>query len=208
MTMNTQNALEFARSEYDKLKSEQAQRIQFRDNLLMAHLTVVGAIIGFVVANPKNPYIAYAYLLIPWTSSILLWAYLNNDAIISRIRDYIAGELADEVAKRFDVPDAFAWERRHQSDAVRRLRKWVQAVMEFATFILPALGAHVRLFVVGHPADHCSFVFFQIATLLLTAGGLIAVAWFNGKEIVRVKPGPRPDPKPKPKRQPPIPPKR
>ena len=43
-------------AEYDKLKTEQIQRIGFRDNLLYVTLGVFGAVISFAVSNTANYY--------------------------------------------------------------------------------------------------------------------------------------------------------
>ena len=46
--------LEIFFKEYDKLKSEQAQRIGFRDNLLYVTLGLLGTVVSFAVSNPSN----------------------------------------------------------------------------------------------------------------------------------------------------------
>lgn len=60
--------LEIFFKEYDKLKSEQAQRIGFRDNLLYVTLGVFGAVVSIAVSNPSN---YYALLVVPWVCLIL-----------------------------------------------------------------------------------------------------------------------------------------
>ncbi len=55
--------LEIFFKEYDKLKSEQAQRIGFRDNLLYVTLGLFGTLVSFAVSNPSN---YYALLVVPW----------------------------------------------------------------------------------------------------------------------------------------------
>jgi len=54
--------LEIFFKEYDKLKSEQAQRIGFRDNLLYVTLGLFGTVVSFAVSNPAN---YYALLVVP-----------------------------------------------------------------------------------------------------------------------------------------------
>jgi L-asparagine transporter-like permease len=60
--------LEIFFKEYDKLKSEQAQRIGFRDNLLYVTLGLFATIISFAVSNSTN---YYALLVVPWVCLIL-----------------------------------------------------------------------------------------------------------------------------------------
>ena len=63
-------------AEYDKLKTEQSQRIGFRDNLLYVTLVVFGGVASFAVSKEAN---YYAFLILPWTCLILGWTYLVND---------------------------------------------------------------------------------------------------------------------------------
>lgn len=51
--------LEIFFKEYDKLKSEQAQRIGFRDNLLYVTLGLFGTLVSFAVSNPSNYYLCW-----------------------------------------------------------------------------------------------------------------------------------------------------
>jgi hypothetical protein len=46
--------LEIFFKEYDKLKSEQTQRIGFRDNLLYVTLGLFGTVVSFAVSNASN----------------------------------------------------------------------------------------------------------------------------------------------------------
>jgi addiction module antidote-like protein len=48
---NIQAARELLTVEYDRLKSEQIQRIGFRDNLLFVHLAATGAIASWALTN-------------------------------------------------------------------------------------------------------------------------------------------------------------
>jgi hypothetical protein len=61
--------LEIFLKEYDKLKSEQAQR-GFRDNPLYVTLGLFGTIVSFAVSNPTN---YHALLVVPWVCLILGW---------------------------------------------------------------------------------------------------------------------------------------
>jgi hypothetical protein len=80
---------EFLGVEYDKLKSEQAQRIGFRDNMLFVHLAAVGSVASWVLTNLDKPNVVYALLVIPWICLILGWTYTVNDHAVSRIGKYI-----------------------------------------------------------------------------------------------------------------------
>ena len=192
------HALEIYRVEYEKLKAEQTQRIQFRDNLLIAHLTVVGAVIGFIVANGANHLIAYAYLIIPWTSSVIGWTYLNNDMLISNIRDYLRDQLSPLLEKDLGVKQPFGWEHQVGSKRLWVIRKAVQTIMDTATFSIPALGALARLPYVPRPAGHMLFPWLIAIDVLITALLFVGMGYWNLGEIGQK---PRPQPLNDPKKQ-------
>ncbi|MBM0743962.1 hypothetical protein JOY44_20445 [Phormidium sp. CLA17] len=114
--------LEIFFKEYDKLKSEQAQRIGFRDNLLYVTLGLFATIISFAVSNASN---YYALLVVPWACLILGWTYLVNDEKISAIGRYIRLTLVERVKEKTgytDLESLFGWEIAHRSDPLRMRR--------------------------------------------------------------------------------------
>ena len=90
------SSLEVLLAEYNCLKSEQAQRIGFRDNLLYVTLGVFGAVVSFAVSDPAH---YHALLVIPWVCLILGWTYVVNDEKISSIGRHIRYTLVDKVKK-------------------------------------------------------------------------------------------------------------
>ena len=100
---DSQAAREFLKAEYDRVRSEQAQRIGFRDNLLFVHLAATGAIASWVLTNnPQIPRAVHALLLIPWVCVVVGWTYLVNDHHISRSGKYVRKDInprADSLAK-------------------------------------------------------------------------------------------------------------
>ena len=132
--------------EYDKLKSEQTQRIGFRDNLLYVTLGVFGAVVSFAVSNPSN---YYALLVIPWVSVILGWNYLVNDEKISAIGKYIRLTLVEKVKEKTshsDIESFFGWEIAHRSDNRRKRRKIEQLIIDEITFVLSGIFAIVAVY--------------------------------------------------------------
>lgn len=131
-------------AEYDKLKSEQAQRIGFRDNLLYVTLGLFATIISFAVSNASN---YYALLVVPWVCLILGWTYVVNDEKISAIGKYIRYKLVDKVKEHTgydDLETLFGWEIAHRDDKHRKRRKIQQLIVDEITFVasgLIALGA-------------------------------------------------------------------
>ncbi|MGR3278929.1 hypothetical protein ACSYAD_28100 [Acaryochloris marina NIES-2412] len=128
--------LEVLLKEYEQLKSEQAQRIGFRDNLLYVTLGVLGGVVSFSVTNPSN---YYALLVIPWVCLILGWTYVVNDEKISSIGRYIRCKLVNRIMEHtgYKAPDTlFGWEITHREDQHRRRRKIQQLIVDEITFVL------------------------------------------------------------------------
>ncbi len=136
-----QQILEIYFKEYDKLKSEQAQRIGFRDNLL--YVGLFGTIITLAVSNQANH---YALLVIPWVCLILGWTYLINDEKITAIGRYIRYTLTEKVKEQTghtDIESIFGWETAHRSDDRRKRRKIEQLIIDEITFVLSGIIAVV-----------------------------------------------------------------
>ncbi|NET33817.1 MAG: hypothetical protein F6K19_17655 [Cyanothece sp. SIO1E1] len=138
------SSLEVLLAEYNCLKSEQTQRIGFRDNLLYVTLGVLGAVVSFAVSDPAH---YYALLVIPWVCLILGWTYVVNDEKISSMGRYIRYKLVDKVKEHTgydDLETIFGWEIAHRDDKHRKRRKIQQLIVDEITFVvsgLIALGA-------------------------------------------------------------------
>lgn len=133
--------LEILLKEYDKLKSEQAQRIGFRDNLLYVTLGIFGTVVSFAVSNSAN---YYALLVIPWVCLILAWTYVVNDEKISALGEYIGIELAQKVEEKTGVlglESIFSWESYHREAKGRKLRKIEQFIVNQITFVISGIVA-------------------------------------------------------------------
>jgi hypothetical protein len=94
--------LEILLKEYDKLKSEQTQRIGFRDNLLYVTLGLFVTVVSFAISSQAN---YYAFLVLPWVCLILGWNYVVNDEKISAIGKYIRYKLVDKVKEHTGYTD-------------------------------------------------------------------------------------------------------
>jgi hypothetical protein len=127
--------------EYEKLKSEQTQRIGFRDNLLYVTLGVFGTVISFALSNQAN---YYALLVTPWVCLILGWTYLVNDEKITAIGRYIRLTLAEKIKEHTghaDIESIFGWEIAHRSDSRRKRRKIEQLIVDQITFVFSGVIA-------------------------------------------------------------------
>lgn len=165
---------ELLKAEYERIKSEQAQRIGFRDNMLFVYLAAVGAVVGWVFTSlnpapptPRSPYAVYALLAIPWVSIVLGWTYVVNDHLISRAGKYVTQvlspraeklsqvplqmiEVTERDGKVFEIREFFGWEPYHKTDRRRKTRKAVQCLVDVATFIAPSVMAIVGFFYLSH----------------------------------------------------------
>lgn len=163
-----QQILEIYFKEYDKLKSEQAQRIGFRDNLLYATLGLFGAIItAIALFKPAN---YYALLVIPWICLILGWTYLINDEKISAIGRYIRRTLTEKVKEQTghtDIESIFGWETAHRSDNRRKRRKIEQLVIDEITFIVSGIVAVICFWLLVSNAPLAVNILALIEILLL-----------------------------------------
>jgi len=149
---NKDQILEIFFKEYDKLKSEQAQRIGFRDNLLYVTLGLFATVISFALSKPSHN---YALLVIPWICLILGWTYIVNDEKISAIGRYIRYKLVDKVKEHTnytDVETLFGWEIAHRSDKHRKRRKVQQLIVDEITFVCSgAIALATFWFLVSQP---------------------------------------------------------
>ena len=135
------SSLEVLLAEYNCLKSEQTQRIGFRDNLLYVTLGVFGAVVSFAVSDPAH---YYALLVIPWVCLILGWTYVVNDEKISSMGRYIRHKLVDKIKEHTgydDLETLFGWEIAHRDDKHRKRRKIQQLIVDEITFVVSGLIA-------------------------------------------------------------------
>jgi hypothetical protein len=138
-------------AEYNALKSEQAHRIGFRDNLVYAALVATAAVAAFAFKKDGSP---VALLALPAANFVLGWLYTNNDAkscAIGQYLRYVLGKRIYEVTGP-EYPElrgtdacVFGWESEVRTIRFRRWRKRTELVSVVITFIVPgvlALGAY------------------------------------------------------------------
>ncbi|NEB09604.1 hypothetical protein G3I32_12120 [Streptomyces coelicoflavus] len=129
-------------AEYESVKGEQRARIGFRDNLLYVTLAVGAAVIA-AAAQAKQPSMLLA---LPPVCVVLGWTYLVNDQKISAIGLYVRDDLGPRLAGLAAHGSGFAtfgWEAYHRTDARRRSRKLIQAVIDLTAFCVVPLAALV-----------------------------------------------------------------
>jgi len=167
--------------EFTTLKTEQIQRISFRDNMLYVTLAAVGGVASFALKGsaeglfPGLQLHLSALLMIPWISAVLGWTYVINDEKISAIGEYIKkpGGLADRIHELVggDRSALFGWERAHTSDDWRFLRKLSQLAVDLTTFVLSGFVAMY----VFHRASGAEPHSPEVTTLMYGEGILLTV---------------------------------
>ena len=151
--MSDDSTLDILLAEYNSLKSEQAQRIGFRDNLLYVTLGVLGGIVSFSVSG-TTPAHSYALLVIPWVCLILGWTYVVNDEKISAIGRYIRHKLVDKIKVHTgyaDLDTLFGWEIAHRNDKHRKRRKILQLIVDEITFVVSGIIALCAFWIQSSP---------------------------------------------------------
>lgn len=128
-------------AEYSSLKSEQRDRIGFRDRLIITTLGLFGGIGSFALLHSDH---IYVLLVLPWAALIIGWTYVVNDEKISAIGDYIRTRLRPQLTGAFDPKTAgacFGWEEAHQVDDTRMWRKCVQFTIDQLMFVISSWAA-------------------------------------------------------------------
>jgi len=168
---DNQKIFEVYLKEYEKLKSEQTQRIGFRDNLLYVTLGLFGTIISLAAANKAN---YYALLVIPWVCLVLGWTYLVNDEKITAIGRFIRLTLVEKIKEQTgstDIESIFGWEIAHRSDNRRRRRKIEQLIIDQITFVLSGMVALIAFWLlVSKPPLAVNLLSWVELILLLVLG--------------------------------------
>ena len=93
------------------LKAEQLERIKQRDTFLNLNIVAVGVVAAIAVQGQRQ---AAAWLVVPWVTLVLGWAYLSNDDKITAIGQHVRASLDPQAAER-------SWE---VSDKGRARRLW------------------------------------------------------------------------------------
>jgi len=135
----TSPLLDIYLKEYDKLKSEQADRIGFRDNLIYVTIAVISGLLAAAFGDPPNHTVL---LVVPWAMLILGWTYLINDEKISAMGKYIRLTLDEKIkplAGAAKTEALLGWEVAHRSDPRRGRRKIEQLIIDEITFVLPGV---------------------------------------------------------------------
>lgn len=126
--------------EYEVLKEEQRNRINYRDNLVYASLVATGSLGVSALTSQANN---WQLLLAPYVLGILCWAYIINDYKVSHLGQYVRRSLTQRIATSLNsnVDELLQWEIYHRKHGLRRFQKTLQLLMDLFLFVLPAAAA-------------------------------------------------------------------
>lgn len=105
------------------LKSEQLERIKQRDTFLNLNIVAIGAVTAIAVQGQKQ---AAAWLVVPWLTAILGWAYLSNDDKVTAIARHLKGNAAQG-----------SWETSAKGLLPPALRRVTESIVFVLSFLLP-----------------------------------------------------------------------
>jgi hypothetical protein len=183
MDRNEYTLLQILLEEYKALKSEQAMRIGFRDNLIYVTLVLFGGISSFALTS-ENRY--YAILVIPWVCLVMGWTYVVNDEKISAIGRHIRYTLEDRISALIggsaDKEYLFGWETAHRSDDRRLSRKYLQLFIDEVTFVLSGLVALIVFWFLASTISTLVILLSVIEAILLIILGFKIVVYADLKK--------------------------
>jgi len=128
--------LEVYLAEYDKVKSEQAQRIGHRDNLVYATLVATASVIAFAFKEGGDP---IGLMVLPFACFVLGWLHTTNDEKISAVGEYLRTALKNRISTLTSDKDPclLGWENAVRAGPHRRWRKMIELLSKLVTFVAP-----------------------------------------------------------------------
>lgn len=181
-------------AEYNALKTEQSQRIVFRDRMVFVHLAACGAVGSWAASQYAEGEAWWvALLLVPWMSTVLGWAYIANDYAVRRIGWYIrdtlnkrANELGLVASDMSETcRDAFGWETYHRTDLLRKFRKRLQCTIDVILLSIPGICSVAVVLFLSRCDRHWILTAVCIAEAIVMVGLAGVLLWFsktsNGK---------------------------
>ena len=129
-------------------------------------------------------------LLVPTISFVLSWIYIDNDAKISHIGQYIKDKLIPMLtvtknnsennsnnASDEDTAVIFGWETYHSKDDKKNTRKFLQWMTDILTFTLPAVVSTYLYF--QAPSINNYVIYFANWNVLITGLMFILLSCYN-----------------------------
>jgi hypothetical protein len=109
------------------LKTEQLERIKQRDTFLNLNIVALGVVTAIAVQGQKQ---AAAWLVVPWLTAIMGWAYLSNDDKVTAIARHLKATRDTQAA-------ALSWEAGQKGLLPSWVRRLAEVVVFLLSFVLP-----------------------------------------------------------------------
>jgi hypothetical protein len=129
--------------ERSALKTEQLERIKQRDNFLNLNIIAVGVVAAIAVQGQRQ---AAAWLVVPWVTLVLGWAYLSNDDKVTALGQHVRASLDPQTAER-------SWEVSEKGLLPPPVRRLADAVVFLLSFVIPTPVA-LAMYVASRPGTH------------------------------------------------------
>ncbi|WP_341718025.1 hypothetical protein QQG74_30245 [Micromonospora sp. FIMYZ51] len=149
--------------EYGALKAEQLERIKQRDSFLNLNIIAIG-IISTLAVQVQGP--GQRWLLLPWVTFILGWAYLINDDKVSAIGAHLRSAMNRGEAQ-------LEWEESEKGFLSAARRQVGEVAVFLTSFVFPAVPA-LGLFLADIPQGSLGALL-----LLVAAAELILMLWLT-----------------------------
>lgn len=127
---------ETARNSYESARTELIQRLQLRDNVLLAFLGAIGAIFGLAFGTSANPEIL---LIVPYLALGATVLVVQHNNVIGMIGQF----LTNEITPLLKEIDEYAPQWDNSPTSIRYLAKsiWFRTLGHFLLIIIPELAA-------------------------------------------------------------------
>ncbi|MGC4044738.1 MAG: hypothetical protein QM758_13175 [Armatimonas sp.] len=169
------------KSEYEKIKEEQLERIKIRNSVFLFQCGAIGAIMTHILSKDGT---ALEYLVIPWASTVFAWIAYREDLITEEIKKVLERKYGKVLA--WDCEETAV-----MLSNIRDYRKSKNKQLEFLLFFFPSaiaiLAAYFQYWnrvLVFHPPWIKLSIYtiaFVVNTLNATSLFLIA-GYFNRKK--------------------------
>lgn len=109
------------------LKSEQLERIKQRDTFLNLNIVALGVVTAVAQPGQRS---GGVWLIVPWITTILGWAYLSNDDKISAIARHLRLQVSP-------LDTASSWETSRKGLLPLRVRWYADVTVFVLSFVAP-----------------------------------------------------------------------
>ncbi|OJF79860.1 hypothetical protein NS14008_12475 [Nocardia seriolae] len=149
--------------EHPTLKSEQLERIKLRDTFLNLNIVALGVVTAVGLPGQRGG----VWLIVPWITTILGWAYLSNDDKVSAIARHLRLQVSP-----IDVSGS--WETSRKGLLPLRIR-WFADVITFTLSFIAPTPAAITLYATSVHTSRPTVIYLVTALEAMATTALAAV---------------------------------